>query len=76
VDEIADAPPGVVQEAAELAITRQREQAGDVGDGRRKKAMVAPETVVRKPPKLSIASVQRDGKVKIEETDDFEQLKR
>jgi uncharacterized protein (AIM24 family) len=81
VNEIADAPPGVVQEAVQLQIKRQAAEAGveTTAAGREQgaEAAAAPGTTfVRKPPKLSIASVQRDGKVRIEETDDFEGLKR
>jgi hypothetical protein len=75
VNEIADAPPGLVQERVELAIKQQQEKDDKPDAGAAKGATVA-GTVVRKAPKLSIASVQRDGKVRIEETDDFEQLKK
>jgi Mitochondrial biogenesis AIM24 len=80
VDEIADAPPGKVAEAVESGLERQRvefaEKEGGKGGESGKGEAVGPKTVVRKPPKLSIASVQRDGKVRIEEAEDFEQLKR
>ncbi len=71
VNEIADAPPGAVGEAVRLDIKQQEEHMSGAGAG-----ATTLETVVRKPLKLSIASVQRDGNVRIEETDDFEQLKR
>lgn len=74
MNEIADASPGVVGEKLKLAIRQQRgggeEDSGGEGGGGKA------ETVVRQPPKLRIASVQRDGKVRIEATDDFEGLKR
>lgn len=75
MNEIADAPPGVVGEAVQLKTKQQEEQSGEMGPKEGAGKAVA-GAVVQKPPKLSIASVQRDGKVRIEETDDFEQLKR
>ncbi len=81
IHEIADAPPGVVQEAVQLEMTRQHAEAGTETMMGREQAKTASTTAagttfVRKPPKLSIASVQRDGRVRIEETDDFDELKR
>jgi Mitochondrial biogenesis AIM24 len=72
VNEIADTPPGTVKEAVRLALKKQSAETGGTGTGEK----VEQTTIVRKPPKLSIASVQRDGKVRIEEADDFEGLKR
>lgn len=70
VDEIAESPPGVVQRAIEEQQQQQQQQRGN------KEAERGAAAVRRKenPPKLSIATVQRDGKVRIEETDDFEGL--
>lgn len=66
VDEMADAPPGAVE--AVLAKRDEGQRAGEEGGRGR--------TLVQKPPKLSIATVQRDGKVRIEGTEDFDQLRR
>ncbi len=77
VDEMADAPPGAVAEALKSAQMRQRHEEGDGRDGEAKAEQKAPlgGATAPKPLRLSIASVQRDGKVRIEETRDFEQLK-
>lgn len=77
VDEIADAPPGAVAEAVRLQVVRKQEHEGQRGGGEEEaKGAAARATIVPKPPRLNIASVQRDGKVRIEETDDFELWKR
>jgi hypothetical protein len=80
INEIADAEPGVVAEKVELRIrvekTEGEETGGPKGAAGVRGGSGEATTMVRKPPRLSIASVQRDGKVRIEETDDFEQLKK
>lgn len=79
MNEIADAPAGVVGQAIDKVV-QQREKDAETGvvaeaEKERQRRQV-PETIIRKPPKLRIASVQRDGKVRIEETEDFEGWKR
>ncbi|KAF7510039.1 hypothetical protein GJ744_007143 [Endocarpon pusillum] len=87
----ADAPPpGLVADAVKARLAKLEREEGDErprgggaggggggggGSGREVKEAVG-RTTVPKPPKLSIATVQRDGKVRIEETEDFEQLRR
>lgn len=82
VDEIAEAPPGVVERLVEKQHQQPQEQKQQQrqreGGGRETGSGPRAGTSVKKgsPPKLSIATVRRDGKVTIEETDDFDALKR
>ena len=64
VNEIADAPPGVTAKAV-MAASQPQTTA-------KEESLSAP--VVTKEPKLSFATISRDGKVKIESTDDFRQI--
>ena len=71
VNEIADAPPGVVREAVENVSTGGSRLKGESDASRTASSAGA----ARKEPRLSYASVSRDGKVKIEETKSFSQLR-
>ena len=77
VNEIADAPPGVVREAIESVSTGGSRMKGGSDASRTgvEGATVSASTAgaPRKEPRLSYASVSRDGKVKIEETKSFGQ---
>jgi Mitochondrial biogenesis AIM24 len=79
VNEIADAPPGVVRAAVENARSgdgQMREGSGAARTGVEGATVSAqPSGAARKEPRLSYASVTRDGKVKIEETKTFSQSK-
>jgi hypothetical protein len=79
VNEVADAPPGVVRAAVENASSGggQMGQGSDAARTGVEGATVSaqPTDAVRKEPRLSYASVARDGKVKIEETKTFSQSK-
>ena len=80
VNEIADSPTGAVQEAVmtmverpspELDLSRTGVEGSTISA-----SPIAPASVpVKKGPRLSVASISRDGKVKIEETESFSQLK-
>jgi hypothetical protein len=77
VNEIADAPPGVVRDAVENVWAggdwmRESSNASRTGvEGATVSA--SPGGEARKEPRLSYASVSRDGKVRIEETKSFGQ---
>lgn len=77
VNEIADAPPGVVRAAVENASSGggQMRQGSDAVQTGVEGATVSaqPTGAAKKEPRLSYASVTRDGKVKIEETKSFSQ---
>ena len=79
VDEIADAPPGVVREAIESVSTGGSRMKGGSDASRMgvegTTVSASPASAARKEPRLSYASVSRDGKVKIEETKSFSQSK-
>jgi len=64
VNEIADTPAGTTQKAVELVARKEAEKASEAGK--------APRAVNQ--PRFSIASVQRDGKVNIKETSDFQEV--
>ena len=73
VNEIADAPPGVVQKAIESVIEKEEKSYnGSPTIGNAGNAGTA--DTGRKTPKMNIASVRTDGKVKIVGTNSFEQL--
>jgi uncharacterized protein (AIM24 family) len=77
VNEIADAPPGVAREAVEnvwASGNRVKEDSDASRTGVEGATVSAsPGGAARKEPRLSYASVSRDGKVKIEETKSFGQ---
>lgn len=79
VNEIADAPPGVARAAVESARSGggQMREGSDAARTGVEGATVSaqPTGAARKEPRLSYASVTRDGKVKIEETKNFSQSK-
>ena len=66
VNEIADTPASVAQEAVLLALNRP---AGEEAEGL-KASMPAPA----KPARFSVATIGSDGKVTFKETDDFKLL--
>ena len=68
MNEIAETPAGIVQAAVTLA-TRELGQED-------KAASKPPTPVPDKPTKLNVASIGQDGKVKIEETDNFSSFSR
>lgn len=65
VNEIADAPAGVVQEAITLGIGGRSEHARTGVEGATPSAQKEP---ARNQPKMSVASISRDGKVTFEAT--------
>jgi hypothetical protein len=79
VNEIADAPPGVARDAVEnlRAGGSQIKEGSDASRTGVEGATISASSAgaTRKEPKLSYASVSRDGKVKIEETKNFGQLR-
>jgi Mitochondrial biogenesis AIM24 len=77
VNEIVDAPPGVVREAVENVRVggSQMKEGSDASRTGVEGATISasPAGAAWKEPRLSYASVSRDGKVKIEETKSFSQ---
>jgi uncharacterized protein (AIM24 family) len=63
VNEIADAPAGVVQEAITQSTAGKSDGLGTVGEGVTTSAQQSP---ARNQPKMSVASISRDGKVTFE----------
>lgn len=80
VNEIADAPPGLAREAIENARaggSQMKKEGTDAARTGVESATVSasPAGAARTEPRLSYASVSRDGKVKIEETKSFSQVR-
>lgn len=74
VNNIAHVPPGKVQETLDRQLSADKQSEA----GEQQKISVQSNgpltTTIRKPTKLSIATVQRDGVVRVEETPDFQPL--
>ena len=79
VNEIADAPAGLAREAIENAHADDSQMKQGADDARTSvggvTVSVMPAGAARTEPRLSYASVGRDGKVKIEETKSFGQAR-
>ena len=79
VNEIADAPPGDVRKVIEKAAAGGGRMKGGSDASRTgvegATISASPAGAAQKEPRLSYASVSRDGKVKIEETKSFSQLR-
>ena len=75
VNEIADAPAGTVREAISNAQTPPGLDLSRTGvEGATPSAATSPSA--KKQPKLTVASISRDGKVSFEATQNFDQLKK
>jgi hypothetical protein len=76
VNEIADAPAGVVHEAI-IGIQSGNSDASRTGiEGATPSASPSSTAPVKSQPRLSVASISRDGKVTFESAKDFEQVKK
>ena len=76
VNEVADAPPGAVRQAIESVQDRKVETNRMGIEGATPSASPTVSTATSSQPRLSVASVSRDGKVTFESTKDFDQVQR
>lgn len=74
INEIADAPPGVTQQAVKTALDPEPPASSSAPVDAKTANLTGVVSSKRKEPTLNFATIQRDGNVKIERTGDFKQV--